>query len=241
MPRQYQVRTGPLVNDAAPFSPEMVAGNAPPSPRLFVGPRLGLQIGQPTHVQAAFSVEMVAGQSPTSPRPTRGKTGFYTAPVETAPFAFEMLVSSLPDRARLVPQPHVGWATSQPTHVAAPFSHEMVVGNLPTRWRAPFVRQDGWRSPYIEVGVFAFEMLIGNLPPRARLFTKPRLGWQIAQPTHTAAPFTPDMIAGSAPPRARTPFRRHEGISSQPIDVTTFNPAWARFANQLVDIDANRS
>ena len=100
---QYPVRTGPIINDAAPFGPEMVAGWAPVAPRLFLAPRIPLPLTTTAaDIPAPFTPDMVAGWHPDTP-------------------------------ARLFVIPKVGWQTSQTTPIAAPFSPEMSAGWHPDR------------------------------------------------------------------------------------------------------------
>ncbi len=169
---QYQVRTGPVVNDAAPFSPEMVQGTRDERARhqrLFLSHQIPLPDSQITHVSAPLSVDMSDGWMPDTPRlPFTAKPGLQISQTThaSAPFTPDMIHGSKPDRARFPFVSKPGLQISQTTPVAAPFSMEMTAGYQPDRARFPFVAKTGLQS---------------------------------SQTTHTDAAFSVEMTAGYGP------------------------------------------
>jgi hypothetical protein len=125
--------------------------------------------------------------------PIPGEGGWFVIPIDVQPFAFEAFIGWRPDAPRLFVKPRLGWSDAQLTHVAAPFSVEMVAGVVPPAIRAIFRAKDGWRITPFDVA-FADEMLLSVLPSRSTVDTRPRLGLQISQTTHTAAPFSVEML-----------------------------------------------
>lgn len=183
------------------FSIEMIQGSKPDQPRLFLGPRIPLPVSQTTHVAAPFSAEMVAGASPDRNRAfVYPKTGVTWWTPEVDPFSVEMVIGWHPDRPRVHLGPRIPLPTSQTTHTDAPFSAEMVAGvTAPTkRYAAPF--HVGWQWWTPEVEAFSIEMVQGWHPDTARIRLGPKIPLPVAQPTHTAAPFSLEMTQGAAPP-----------------------------------------
>lgn len=148
---QYQTRTGPLFVDVPTFSPEMVHGWQPASPRLFESrPHLGWTDAQVTHVPAPLDQQMMAGQKPDRPRlPFAAQQGWRWYPLEfiaaVTPFSIEMVLHGYPDAARLPFHPGLGWTDAQTTPVEAPFTPSMSQGQGPDLPRRPFVAQVGWQ------------------------------------------------------------------------------------------------
>lgn len=111
------------------FSIEMVQGSGPSFPRLFLGQRAGVQISQPTHVQAPFSPEMSEGYGPTVPVLFRmPKVGWSIAQTsfDQAAFSPEMVAGSHPDSGRAWLPLRTGLQIWNPSIDA--FSIEMVQG-----------------------------------------------------------------------------------------------------------------
>lgn len=115
---------GPSVNDAAPFSPEMVQGAM-----VVARPHRGKEsysVSQTTQVDATFSQEMVAGAR-VAPSFHISKKAFSVYPPDVIPFPYESTFGwrTLPVLPRLDRR---GWSVAQTTHVSAPFSVEMTQG-----------------------------------------------------------------------------------------------------------------
>lgn len=178
---QYQVRTGPIANDAAPFGPEMVQGVRSDPADLRTGGRFrfaarqGLQLSQTTHVPAAFSPEMSQG-------------------------------ATLPPRFRERLPLRTGLQLAQTTPVAAPISIEMLHGAAPVRFREVRPPRIGWLAQTPDVLNFSVEMTQGTTPDRVRA-TVQRLGWSVSQPTPIDAPASLEMFQGTQPSQPRPPFR----------------------------------
>lgn len=151
---QYPVRTGPLVDDQAPFSPEMVAGWQPVAPRPHMVGQAGWVTSQTTHTDAPFSVEMAAGWQPDAPRLFRVKLGWVWSETTFAELMTpEMFGGWVPARPRLFLAPRIPLPLHQAAqHVEAPFSLEMVAG-----WQAA--------------------------SPRPRAHVREKLGWTWSEPT----------------------------------------------------------
>lgn len=128
---QYPARTGPIANDAAAFSPEMVQGVTSPRPRLPFSTQHPQPISQTTHVSAPLSVEMSAGWHPDSPRLFLGpkiRWPFFDSSLPAASFSIEMVAGWKPDTSR-APIPQLATVV-QPVDVPV-FSIEMIQGNHP--------------------------------------------------------------------------------------------------------------
>jgi hypothetical protein len=151
-----------------PLSLEIVT--TPFSPRLFLGPRIGLPISQTSHVAAPFSYEMAAGSKPDRSRVLLAKQivgGIFNSTVNEI-FLHEFIG---PHRPRIILAPRIPLPLSQTTHVQAPASIEMYVIQRPVspriflgpRIRAPFFdpTQD---AP------FSIEMVAGCHPEVAKIF-----------------------------------------------------------------------
>jgi hypothetical protein len=205
---QYQVRTGPVTNDAATFEPAMVQGSKPDQPRLFSSRnQQGLTLAQTTHVPAPFVPSMSAGYGPEKNRerlPLRIGWSVSQTTHDAAPFSLEMSAGWVPDRNRERLPLRTGWSISQPTQTDAPFSIEMVKGWQPESARVFRVKL-GWSwSEHTFDLVMSPDMFGGWHPDTSRAFLAPRLGQPLSQTAqHVAAPFTPEMVAGSGPDRAR--------------------------------------
>jgi hypothetical protein len=205
---QYQVRTGPVTNNAATFEPAMVQGSKPDQPRLFSSRnQQGLTLAQTTHVEAPFVPSMSAGYGPEKNRerlPLRIGWSVSQTTHDAAPFSVEMSAGWKPERNRERLPLRTGWSISQPTHTDAPFSIEMVKGWQPESARVFRVKLGwSWSEHTFDV-VMSPDMFGGWHPDTSRAFLAPRLGQPLSQTAqHVAAPFTPEMVAGSGPERAR--------------------------------------
>ncbi len=201
---QFQVRTGPIQNDQATISPEMMQGSIPErsrvkfrSPRTdpvvvnvilpqtleFLGyqpekPRIKLapRIPLPTFIDSPSVVgpDMFGGYHPDRPKPAR---------YQRTKFSFVTLAI---DSTTF----EFDWGT-QPSQPAKSFSARKKVG-LPILGDVP-----AFISP---------EETQGVTMPRPRLFLGPRIGQPISQTTHTAAAVSSDMFAAYVyPSRGRLP------------------------------------
>jgi hypothetical protein len=261
---QFPSRTGPTVNDAAPFSIEMALGHKPERPRLFTSRNSqGLSLSQTTHVAATFQPNMTQGWQPPTPVLVRGKIGWihseHTFEVVMAPdmfggwhpdtnrvrlgprialphneapthdqttFSEEMAEGWYPDTNRAFKPPKIGWSISQPTHTEASFSQDMVDGSLPDFPRRPFVAHVGWIDTQVTFLVqMTPEMFAGWHPDGNRQLLGIRIPLPIAQPTHTVAPITLDMLQGSRPDQPRLPFIAKVGwVDSQLTLLVAMTP-----------------
>lgn len=190
---------------AAPLSVEMLAGWHSDTPRLpFMGPKVGWAVSQTTHEAAPFSVEMAAGWQPPSPRlPFAAKAGwlaFFPQPYDPPP---ESHIGWHPDTPRLWRYFPQGQQLSQPTHVSAPISVEMLAGWQPPQPRPPFVAKAGWFGFFPQPYDAPPESHIGWHPDSPRIWRFFPQGQQLSQPTHTAAPFSVEMIMGAPQNRPR--------------------------------------
>jgi hypothetical protein len=204
---QNQVRTGPVINDAASFTSSMVDGSHPDSPRLFIKPRQGWQISQPTHTAAAFSAEMVAGAHPDKAAlPFRAKIGWtwseHTFATQMTP---EQFAGWHPDTGRLFLAPRIPQPLDQTkANTAAPFGYEMVAGWHPDTGRFFVKPRQGWQDSQTTFDVtMTPEMWTGSRPDTSRLWIAPRIPLPISQTTHVAAPFGQEMVVGHHPDTAR--------------------------------------
>src|SRR5262245_22500576 len=118
---QYSSRTGPITNNQATFEPSMVEGYQPDRGHKFVR-QLGLQLAQPTHVQAPLSTDMVEGALVDRNRERlQGHYGWQFVAPTVDQFSIEMVEGWRPDAPRLFLAPRLLFPLSQPTHTEAAF------------------------------------------------------------------------------------------------------------------------
>lgn len=216
---QHPRPIGPINNIDAPQSVEMIQGVRPPQHRYRAPFHQGFLAQTPD--VPVFSIEMVAGSKPDRPRiflgPRIPLPVSQTTPV-AAPLSIEMTAGSAPTRNRAFVFPKIGWSVSQTTHDSATFSIEMTQGAAQPRfrYRAPFHQGAQWWTP--EVEVFDIASVIGSKPDRHRQRLGPRIGQPVSQTTHTAAPFSIEMVIGSVPlqSRQRNDIRMRSGWSLPP-------------------------
>lgn len=189
------------------FSIEMVQGWHPdravlgkPSPRDW-------SIAQPSPVAAPFGIEMVRGWMPDVARvflkPQLGCQSSQTT--FDVPMTAEQFAGSHPDQARLFLAPRLPQPLSQTTATAAPFSLEMVQGSRPDQARFPIAGKAGWVTSQTTFPIqMTPEMFAGWHPDTFRQRLAPRIPLPQSQTTHTAAPFSQEMVQGAQPPFGRT-------------------------------------
>lgn len=180
---------------------------------------------------APWSPDMSAGAHPDRSRAFAPKNQGWTILPSVDPFSVEMAIGSHPDRARFFSGPRpIGWQVSFPTHTAAPVTQEMVTG-----WTPPKPRLFISRAPHlpnvVQIDVFSIESTFGSRPFSPRLFSiRNHQGWSVSQPTHTAAPFSIDMVKGSPPLRGKIFTHQHltprDPISTDP--VSSFKTFWVK-------------
>jgi hypothetical protein len=194
---QYPSRTGPIVNDAAAFSPEMVVGVLPVAnrqapPHRFAGATVPPDV-------LAFGIEMVIGWHPDTNRaylPLRlGWQTTQTTPV-AAPFGPEMAQGVHPDQSR-------AWKglIRQGQQVLAPdvpvFSIEMVQGWHPDTHRmrlGPRIPLPVSQPTHTQAA-FSPDMILGSKPDRGVTYVR-KPGWQVSllDTIATTTPFFRRMI-----------------------------------------------
>lgn len=189
---QYPIRSGPITNDAATFSQEMVQGTTFPKPRLFLGPnKTPFPCIDPSFGPAASpSPEMFGGAQGVSFPAPRLLLGIRTLqplyPLDE-PFSIAMVAGNHPDSPRIRLGPRIPLPISQPTHVNAPFSQEMVAG---------------WQ------------------PLRPRLFLGPRIGPPLMEANFAVPEFSIEMVSGNAPSTSRARQRSNASYIVNPLFTT---------------------
>jgi hypothetical protein len=115
------------------------------------------------------------------------------------------------------------------TNAAATFQPAMVQGSRPDAAydlrsaRLALARRAGWLTSQLTHTQAAFvpAMAQGALPMRPRRFLAPRFLHPLAQTTHAAATFSPDMVAGVTAPSAVS-RRRQAGDITVALDAPVF-------------------
>lgn len=228
MPRQYQQRTGPITNDQAPFSIEMVQGARPPEKSRQ---RFGAQSGRPLNVIFDEAMpDFFAGRVSGRPRLFIAPPTFGAPLVQLPlPFDYETIRGYQPTSPRLFLGPRIPLPLSQTTHTPIDSAFpDQWLGTHPDRSRA-FIARPTFGFVPIDVAVpFSFESTAGNQPSRPRLFLAPRIPLPFSQTTHIPAPFSQEMVAGNQPSRPRLSRGRAindpfwvfvlELITNQPIE-----------------------
>ena len=190
---QYQVRTGPIQNNAANFSPEMVQGNAPRRSRASQGPR----IGQPGVVQIAdFSFESILGGNLDNrnhlTKPQHLQPAIY--PHQAAAISPEMMAGA---QGQTYPSPRILLGQripvpkSQPTHVQAAFTPSMAAGVTEPRPRILRPRDIGqpqWTFIAPVVPATGDSILASSIDSEPRLRFPQQIA-PLAQPHPAAFPF----------------------------------------------------
>jgi hypothetical protein len=214
---QYQVRTGPIQNDAAVFSLAMTQGSAPHRSRASQGPRIGL----PSFVDVpSFAFESILASR------LDGRNHL-TKAYQAQPIPYPHLAAGFsPEMAagaqgqtwpspRILLGPKIPLPTAQPTHVSAPLDQPMVQGYIPRKPRISAGRQIG--LPVSVLGIdFQFESIFASQLDARNHLTKPQHWNALFQSTHTDAPFQSVMVDGVTAPRARI---------LRPLDIGL--PQWA--------------
>lgn len=198
---------------------EETIGWHPDTPRLSkvaLGPSFIPWSGTPN----PFTPDMVQGTAPPQnrafPVKNQGSTNF----VFVDPFGIEMTLGWAPAAPRLFLGPRIPlpWSDA-PSNVAAPFQSSMTAGWYPDTSRQGPVQKIGL-NVFIEPPAFANEETIGWHPDTARFFMGPRtIGWQDAQLTAVAAPFSEEMVLGSRPDLPR-PFFGPKPLGLQVAQTT---------------------
>lgn len=200
---QYQVRTGPIVNDAAAFSPEMVQGSLPSRGRPFTAPRLP----QPPLISdvTIFSNEMSAGYQPERPRIQLGPRIPLPLfdPTLPVPVTSEMFKGYQPEKPRLT-KGRVNDTSALIENALVFFTFGTNESNL----GAKGVPRRGQRSGFCFMALGVDPSIVqqpdwGTHPNRPRL---PK-SQQIGQPTNAAvvpvAVFSNEMVYGNQPSKNR--------------------------------------
>lgn len=183
---QHQARTGPIQNDAAAITVDMLQGCLPSEKSHQ---RVSRSAVFSTPDVAAFANESVIGWHPDTPRlpkPTRGPSFFPFSGTE-APSSPEMFAGCLPDRPNRQPR------------------------RFPSVFTVP------------DIDPFTIESTFASRPERARLLLGPRIGQPLGQPTHTDAPFSAEMTAGSIPTVKRYTAPRHDGWQWLTPEIAIFS------------------
>lgn len=199
---QYPVRSGPVTNDQAAFSPEMVQGVTSPRGRLPFSTQHPQPLSQTTHVQAAFSIDMVQGVNAARPSVARGLRHLPPVVVILDPAFTLEFAGAYSQPPRLARGPRIGLPDSQVTHVQAAFSPEMVQNVSASR--PSFVRGLLHLQPVVVLLDEAFTLeFVGVRTDTPRLNRGPRIGLPDSQVTHIPAAFSVEMAAGYHPDAPR--------------------------------------
>ncbi len=193
---QYQVRTGPLQDGPAPFSPEMVQGAYPHRARHPFKPQHIQPIGQITPVTAAFSFEMAVGYQPERARLLLGQrspdTPFIDGPFFVSTIQPELagLIDSSPRRWNYQRSRFALNVIAVPESVQIDWSYQP---SIPRRlFLAPRIPQplshnesnpDSSSPP----------STVGYQPARPRLFLAPRIPLPLFEHTIIQAAFSIEM------------------------------------------------
>ncbi len=176
--------------DVSPFSIESIFASRPDRPRVFLGPKIGQPLSQPTHTAAPVSVEMFAFVEPDRTTRRVPHWGDLTAPPEVDLFSIEMVAGNHPDKPRIMLGPRIGQPVSQTTHTNAPITLDMLQGVTAPMKRYIAPRHDGWQWVTPEVPVFSIEMVVGSHPDKPRLLLGQPAGQPIGE-TDTIIPPPP--------------------------------------------------
>jgi hypothetical protein len=212
-------------HQAAAFSTEMAAGvqgQTWPSPRILLGPKIPQPIAQTTHVDAAFSAEMVAGVTVPKPRITVGRQIGPPLFIYVDAFAFDSVLASQLDARNHLTRPQHVPPLAQTTHVAAAFSQDMVAGWQPGQPRVLRPRQIGLPE-WAFVQTFAFESVLDICLDSRNHLTRPHHLPAIYQSTHTAAPFSIEMVSRAIDGRARLRATRQQAGGGDLIFLLPFD------------------
>ncbi len=177
---QYPVRSGPIQNDAAPFTPEMVAGYHPDRNRAFPPKNQGWTDSQPTFI-SQMTVEMFGGYHPDSPRlflkPQLGWQSSQTS-FDAAPFTPDMVTGWHSDKPRLPFVAKPGWQDTQHTFLVV-MTPEMFAGWHPDKPRivlGPRIPLPIDQAASHVSAPFSQEMIAGWHPDKGYHYV-PQLGW----------------------------------------------------------------
>lgn len=146
-----------------------------------------------------------------------------TGPIQfdAATVTVDMLQGTWPSIARL-PRNARGPSVFPFSGTDAPSSPEMFAGCLPDR-----PNRQPRRLPSVisvpDIDPFAIESTFASRPERARILLGPRIGQPLSQPTHTSAPLSADMTAGSIPLVKRYVAPIHDGWQWLTPDVAVFS------------------
>ena len=228
---QFQGRSGPIQNDAAPFQADMSAGYQPEQPRLFSSRvHAGGAVSDTFYVPATFTPDMTRGEQPTKNREKLLPHLNWTAwNVESVTFTSDSVEVKRPDSPRLFSTRHaVGWQALQPVQVAVPFTNSMLEasqGALPHA--CSITNRQGLAvleavPDIVVVTPFSIEMVMPPRPDTPMRFV-PSRGPSFFPWSGTAAPLTPDMTAGSQPDRSRAFMPLKTGLVAQAPDVPPFS------------------
>lgn len=215
---QFPTRTGPLVNDAAPFSVEMVAGSAPVRNRVRLAPQIGLPTGDLSN--APFAFEMLIGEQPSRSRVRLGpRIGQPILDNPVATFSHEMVIGWQPLRG-LRFRFQQGFQGSPPD--VAVFSIEMVTGYQPSTHRirlGPRIGLPISQTTHVSAP-FSVEMIQGSRPPTSRVKLAIRIGLPIYQTAGvTPAPPAPASSVPIGPVFIAAPrfdsIRAGDGVATE--------------------------
>lgn len=178
---QHQTRTGPITNNAAPFSVEMVQGSHPDRPRLPFKTQHPQPLSQTTHVQAVFAPNMAQGSHPDRSRQLLGVRIPLPILPPFIPLSQNEWAGYHPDRPSLLLAPRIPLPWSQTTHVQAPFSIDMVAGSHPDFSRVMLATRSGWVAVPPDVIDQPLDF-IGYHPDASRALFSYKPGWQVFPP-----------------------------------------------------------
>lgn len=165
--RQYQVRTGPLINEGT-FSPEMVQGYQPDRPRNFRGNQTGQTILGSVPIPAAFD----QGYQPDRPRIFRGEqSGVSVFGVVNPPgvFSVDEIIATRPERPRQFQAVRIPMHIGELTTILAPFSIESIFAIRPEKPRiflASKIPQPVGETATIGTPLVGAEMTFSSRPER---------------------------------------------------------------------------
>lgn len=221
---QYQARTGPIANDAAAITVDMLQGCLPTQKSHATVSRQGLCV-VPDSAVAAFASESVIGCLPDRPRLSKAARSFSFFVPDVALFPSESVIGYHPDAPRL-PKNARGASFFPWSGTTPPVSPDMIAGNLPDRPRRITRR---FPSTFVvpDIDPFAIDSIFAMRPERPRLMLGPRIGQPLSQPTHTSAPISVEMLQGSTPPTKRYIAPRHDGWQ-------VWNPTIDAFSIEMV-------
>lgn len=210
---QYQVRTGPIQNDAAAITVDMVQGCLPAQQSRARVSRSALVVPPDVTLFANESVIGCHPDTPRLPRLTRGPS-FFPWSGTTATHSPEMFAGSHPDTPNRVTR---RFASVFSTPDVEPFSIESVFATRPERPRLQLGPRIGQplSQPTHTSAPITLDMLQGVTSPTKRYIAPMHDGWQWLTPEVPV--FSIEMVIGSHPDRPRVLLGQPAG---QPIGET---------------------